>query len=472
MNSKTKFKVMIFCVALTFSLVFDANAAEAITTTGNNFTMLDSGGNIVGGTNDVTFSWDGTFLTSVATSGQASNATLTSPQPFFGVNWFAHDVAVYGPGTYTIYSNCPPGSPGCGVGTAYNFTVAPDQIAAHMLFNWGPNLNIDVVDIWNQNEAFGPSPMFTGAKKTLDPWSGVSTTAWDGMSIDWDGNGINGAAMIDGPFQGFNANFNVIGAHPVPAPVLVPGPNQAVIEGASVTLTGSCTSAQANIAITDCAWTYIDSSIALTSTPSGIGSGSASATATFNAPSVTQDTPYTFTLTANDGIHTAGATMIVTVSKFVPPPPPTADAGAAQTVTEGDVVTLTGSCIATQTTIGTCLWTSSDSTINLSQIFSGLGSPSATAMVTFTAPEVIRSPVTFTLAATDSNNITVTGAKVVTIQPAAVIPSPVDNKINSSGCSLTTAPVRFSERGDWGLVLGFFIWLGVWRVRRHSITKS
>jgi hypothetical protein len=211
-------KMLFVMLSLTFCLA--STAAEAITITGNNFTMLDSTGSIVGGTNDVTFSWDGTFLTSVATSGQVSNATLSSPTSFFGINWFAHDVAVYGPGTYTIYSNCLPGSPGCGVGAAYNFTVAPDQFAAHMLFNWGSNLNIDVVDIWNQNQVFGLSPMYTGAKKTLDPWSGISTTAWNGMSIDWDGDGINGGKMIDGPFKGFSANFNVM-INPVPIPAAV-----------------------------------------------------------------------------------------------------------------------------------------------------------------------------------------------------------------------------------------------------------
>lgn len=214
-----KNKIALFTI---LSLIFclGAGAAQAITTTGNNFTMLDSTGARVGGTNDVTFTWDETFMTSVATSGQVSNAALSSPTSFFGVNWFAHDVAVYGPGTYTIYSNCPPGSPGCGAGAAYTFAVAPDQVAAHMLFNWGPNLNIDVVDVWNHNQVFGPNLMFKGGTITADPWSGVSTTAWDGMSIDWDGDGINGASMIDGPFQGFNANFNVM-INPVPVPAAV-----------------------------------------------------------------------------------------------------------------------------------------------------------------------------------------------------------------------------------------------------------
>jgi hypothetical protein len=214
-----KNKIALF-TTLFWILCLGTSAAQAITTTGNNFTMLHGGGGITGGTNDVTFSWDETFLTSVAASGQVSNATLSSPTPFFGVNWFAHDVAIYGPGNYTIYTNCPPGSPGCGIGGAYTFAVASNQFAAHMLFDWGPNLNIDVVDVWNKNQVFGPSPMSTGGNITLDPWSGVSTTVWNGMSIDWDGNGINGGAMIDGPFQGFSANFNVM-TNPVPLPAAV-----------------------------------------------------------------------------------------------------------------------------------------------------------------------------------------------------------------------------------------------------------
>jgi hypothetical protein len=214
-----KNKIALF-TTLSLILCLGTGAAQAITTTGNNFTMLDGNGDISGGTNDVTFTWDQTLFTGVATSGQVSNATLSSPQPFYGVNWSAHDVAVYGPGTYTIYTDCPPGSPGCGAGGAYNFTVASNQIAAHMLFDWNGNNNIDVVDIWNQNQVFGPNSMYTGPKKTLDPWSGVSTTVWNGMSTDWDGDGINGGAMIDGPFSGFSANFNVM-INPVPIPAAI-----------------------------------------------------------------------------------------------------------------------------------------------------------------------------------------------------------------------------------------------------------
>lgn len=73
-----------------------------------------------------------------------------------------------------------------------------------MLFDWNNATNIDVVDIMNLDQAFGPSSMHTGAGSCNN-----SATLWDLMSTDWDGDGQNGAAMVDGPFQGFKANFNI-----------------------------------------------------------------------------------------------------------------------------------------------------------------------------------------------------------------------------------------------------------------------
>jgi hypothetical protein len=167
--------------------------------------MIDPTGGLTGGTNDVTFYWDGTKKTSVAVSGQSSNAVISSPCPFSAVTWSAHDVAVYGPGTYTVYAGCAAGSPGCGTGTPITFTVAAGQLGVHILFNWGPSTNIDVVDVWTPNAVFGPSPMHTGACG-----SNPADKVWDLMSTDWDGDGKNGYGMVDGPFMGFNANFNMM----------------------------------------------------------------------------------------------------------------------------------------------------------------------------------------------------------------------------------------------------------------------
>jgi len=85
--------IIILCLGLGITQAF------AVSSINNNFTMIDPGGGLAGGTNDVVFTWEGTKKTSVAASGQVSNATLSSSTPFYGVTWSAHDVTIYGPGT-------------------------------------------------------------------------------------------------------------------------------------------------------------------------------------------------------------------------------------------------------------------------------------------------------------------------------------------------------------------------------------
>jgi len=164
--------------------------------------MIDPGNNVFGGTNDVSFAWDGTMKTSVAVSGQVTNATISSSCPFFGVPWTAHNVAVYGPGSYTIFSGCAAGSPGCGAGAPINFTVNAGEIGVHMLFDWGGNNDIDVVNVMKPNAI--SSNMWTGGCG-----SNSACTSWQWMSYDFDGDGINGTGMVDGPFAGMNAHFNL-----------------------------------------------------------------------------------------------------------------------------------------------------------------------------------------------------------------------------------------------------------------------
>ena len=212
-----------------------------VDTANNNFTMYNADGlTLTGGTNDVGFTWDGTKKTSVAEAGQIPNATLSSYTKFFGFNWIAHDVAVYGPGgPYTIYTGCTSGNPGCGAGTPMTFSVGAGELGAHMLFDWGSptaanpcglqNCDIDVVDVWTPMAVFD-----SGLSCFADPvtyaipmnclWTGATgsssvTQVWDWMSSDFNGNGVHGMAMVDGAFAGFYANFNVMGVPPDPAPV-------------------------------------------------------------------------------------------------------------------------------------------------------------------------------------------------------------------------------------------------------------
>ncbi|RRQ22452.1 hypothetical protein D6C00_11200 [Thiohalobacter thiocyanaticus] len=123
---------------------------------------------------------------------------------------------LYGPGVYTIYTDCPSGQPSCGSGASYTVTVNQGQIMGHLLFDWSGNTNIDVINVWESGQ-FGPSPMFTGTQTTTDSYSGDDATVWSLMSTDWDGDGINGAGMVDGPFVGFSANFNLVKPVPIPA---------------------------------------------------------------------------------------------------------------------------------------------------------------------------------------------------------------------------------------------------------------
>lgn len=159
----------------------------AATTSGSNFTMLDPSGQYVGGAPDIYSNWDGSMLTSTAQT--TINMTMGSalPTPFFGFPWTAHDIRVFGPGSYTLTTSR---------GNPLSFTVGQNQIGAHMLFDWNNNNNIDVAIVWNINGTFdGNGP--------------VSGQVFNLVSVDGDGDGYPGIRMPDGPFTGFSANFNI-----------------------------------------------------------------------------------------------------------------------------------------------------------------------------------------------------------------------------------------------------------------------
>lgn len=204
-----KIFIRLLTAALFSSCMAQAMGPDIVNGTAtNNFTMLSGVDGLVGGSEDVTFTWDGTYRTSVVTDN-SNNATLASPTPFFGIPWFAHHVNIYAPGAYTFYTNCAAGNPSCGAGSAYNFVVPPGQVGAHILFDWGTTYNIDVVVLWDMNKSWAQ----TG---TTSPYFGSSTTSatvWNGVSIDtsMDADAYAGSQMIDGAFPGFSANFNVNG---------------------------------------------------------------------------------------------------------------------------------------------------------------------------------------------------------------------------------------------------------------------
>jgi hypothetical protein len=194
---------------------------------GSNFSMLDAGGRVFGGTNDITYSLNFTSLnTSVTgTTGILTNTLASAgPTPFDGHVWVAHHIRLFGPGTYSIDTTCNTAQLETGTCTPntdstknLTMTVGPGQIGVHMLFDWNGNLDIDVVNVWSQNTTW--HDVDPGIKNDLwdDPsvWAGPAgfnvnpQTVWAYVSTDSDGDGENGVKMIDGPFQKFSANFNL-----------------------------------------------------------------------------------------------------------------------------------------------------------------------------------------------------------------------------------------------------------------------
>lgn len=192
--------------------------ATTMSSSENNFTMLDVAGTLVGGTNDVTFAWDGTLNTDPATAIENASIVSAGPTPFFGQNWTAYNVKIYGEGTYLISTvddasdgDCPFAGMTCvsgsGNNATYSVTVGPGQIMAHMKFAWGATQGIDVVDVWQAGD-------WTDVNPNSQIWTfgggSYRGPTYDYVSVDWDGDGVAGAGMIDGPFQGYRANFNVM----------------------------------------------------------------------------------------------------------------------------------------------------------------------------------------------------------------------------------------------------------------------
>lgn len=111
------------------------------------------------------------------------------------------------------------------------------------------------------------------------------------------------------------------------------GPDQAVSEGSTVTLDGSASSDPDSNTLTY-KWTA----------PAGFSlSSTTAAKPTFTAPEVNADTDYTFSLVVNDGtVNSAPDEVKITIKQRNQAP--IACAGPDQTVNEGNLVTLDGSC--------------------------------------------------------------------------------------------------------------------------------
>lgn len=252
-------------VAIAIAIAVGAGSASAaqiypptlgpVVSTQGNFTMLTPNGLMQGGSNDVKFSWDGSLFTDSGDyngpGSTTANMWASSDEPFSGATWSAHDIQIFAPGTYSFDTSLGGGNGESGILTA---TAGANQMLAHMLFDWGPNLNIDMVLIMEQGGVFGngynylqsgPQCRGTTFAAPTDPIAclfdgkdnGIQNTpgtvldgtlptvgqVWHLVSVDGDGDNIPGIQMAPGgPFEYFQGNFNGMvapAAIPVPAAV-------------------------------------------------------------------------------------------------------------------------------------------------------------------------------------------------------------------------------------------------------------
>ena len=180
------------------------------------------------------------------------------------------------------------------------------------------------------------------------------------------------------------------------APTVEAGSDQTVEGGATVTLSGTVTDKEGDYLTYE--WTH-DSSLAIHL------ANSTSSSTTFTAPVVDAGINVTFTLAVSDGTSSATDSTVITINYD---DPPSAYAGADQTVQAGDTVTLSGTATDDDSTNLTYGWTH-DSDLDIAF------SDAAALNTTFVVPAVNTGiDVTFTLTVSDDTNI-VTDSLVVTI---------------------------------------------------------
>ena len=181
-----------------------------------NFTMIDAGKSTFGGTNDIVATWDGTLNTSETSTNFNMIMGSDSSYPFFGFPWFAHDIRVFGPGSYAFDTTCSVAQLQSGVADCggapdqfLHLDVPAGEIGAHVLFDWNITKNIDVALLWESNAMFiNPNPAGALYQGPAGPTPSTDCM-FQLVSRDVDGDTVPGAKMIDGPFINFQANFNI-----------------------------------------------------------------------------------------------------------------------------------------------------------------------------------------------------------------------------------------------------------------------
>lgn len=189
-----KFTMTKIAAAAALALASSAAMAAPVATTGvfdmfSTFAYDQSAGNQNMGTNGTVghdTSVTGFIDTAAGTWGVSSTAV------FFGQNWTASNgTLVQAAGDYMlntatgVVSLAAPDTAGTKDGLMH-FTVGAGQMAGIIDFSWGGNNGIKVIDVWNVSTS-------------------GSNTVYTGFAVP---------GMENGPFQGYNARFNLTA--PVP----------------------------------------------------------------------------------------------------------------------------------------------------------------------------------------------------------------------------------------------------------------
>ena len=179
---------------------------------------------VLSGSNDVISVWDGTTNTEadLLNGTTVVNMTITGDFDVIGYPLTVHDVRVFAPGSYSFETCLPDGSSVGGtacdgsISKPLTMTIAPDQVGAHMLFDFGAQKNVDVVMVWARNEEYcydsslPKCRLFGISRQGEQLVEGIQGTIWSLTSSDVDGDDVPGAVFVDGGLSGtMQPSFNL-----------------------------------------------------------------------------------------------------------------------------------------------------------------------------------------------------------------------------------------------------------------------